>query len=517
MKLYRLITAGLIIVGGVFFHSCTDGFDEINANPNAIDITKDYPDKLLANAIEGIADQVFDVWLGHEIGSCWVQHMAKVQYTDEDRYVPRNDVINSVWNWLYAGPAIETQRIYEMGQRLGNRNYQAIALVLRCYIFSVLTDLYGDIPYSEALKIDSTKIPKYDTQESVYLALNAKLKEANSLFQEDGLEVNGDILFGGNITRWKRFANSLRLRLLMRMSHRPEYLDLIRDEIDSIVSNPATYPIINSNTENAALIYLGSYPNNHPLNETYKTRDDHRVSKTLVDAMYNPNKHDHPDWRIVVYAETPQAGGYWIGLPNGMTSARAAAYLGNGIKRTSMLGEYFRSATAPGMFMSRAEVCFLLAEAKFRGLLTFGPETAQYYYEMGVQESYRQYATEIIEKVPIYYDDYVGVSLSIDNFSTDYLSRDGSWETGKELEKIYTQKWIAMFDQGLQAWFEWRRTGYPQLTPAIDGLNDGKIPQRLRYPSDEYSRNRNNLTTAVERQGSDDLNTRVWWDVADNI
>jgi hypothetical protein len=88
--------------------------------------------------------------------------------------------------------------------------------------------------------------------------------------------------------------------------------------------------------------------------------------------MYNPNKHDPPDWRIVVYAETPQAGGYWIGLPNGMTSARAAAYLGNG-KKEPLLGEYFRIATAPGMFMSRAEVCFLLAEAKFRGLLTFGP------------------------------------------------------------------------------------------------------------------------------------------------
>lgn len=515
MKLYRVLTFGLILLGGMVYNSCTKDFDEINSNPNAIDISKDYPDKLLANAIEGIADRVFNVWLGHEIGSCWVQHMAKVQYTDEDRYVPRNDVINSVWNGLYAGPAIEAQRIYEMGQRLGNRNYQAVALVLKCYVFSVLTDLYGDIPFSEALKVDSTYTPKYDTQESIYLSLNAKLKEANELFQIGGPKVEGDILFGGNISKWKRFANSLRLRLLMRMSYKAEYHETIRNEIDGIISDPVTYPIISDNSQNAALIYLGSYPNNHPLNETYKTRDDHRVSKTLIDAMYNPNKHDHPDWRIVVYAETPEAGGYWIGLPNGMTSARAAAYLGNGIKRTSKLGEYFRKADAPAMFISRAEVCFLLAEAKYRGLLTVGTETAQDYYELGIRESYRQFAKEIVENVPYYYD-LGGISRTIEDYSTDYLTYDGKWEAGKELEKIYTQKWIAMFDQGLQAWFEWRRTGYPQLTPAVDGLNGGKIPQRLRYPSDEYSRNGKNLSDAVSRQGTDNLNTRVWWDIADN-
>jgi len=515
MKLYRLFTLSIAVLGVVVLQSCTKDFDEINKNPNAIDINKDYPDKLLANAIEDIADRVFDVWLGHEIGSCWVQHMAKVQYTDEDRYVPRNDVINMVWNGLYAGPAIETQRIYEMGQRLGNRNYQAVALVLKSYIFSVLTDLYGDIPYKEALKVDSTYTPKYDTQESIYLALNAKLKEANELFLVGGPKVQGDILFGGDITKWKRFANSLRLRLLMRMSNRPEYLETIRNEIDGIVSDPVTYPIISNNSQNAALIYLGTYPNNHPLNETYKTRDDHRVSKTLIDAMYNPNNHDHPDWRIVVYAETPQAGGYWIGLPNGLTSAKAAAYLGNGIKRTSKLGEYFRKADAPGMFMSRAEVCFLLAEAKHRGLLTFGTETAQDYYELGVKESYRQFANEIIENVPYYYD-LGGASRTIDDYFNDFLANSGKWEVGKELEKIYTQKWVAMFDQGLQSWFEWRRTGYPQLTPAEDGLNGGRIPQRLRYPSDEYSRNGTNLAAAVARQGADNLNTRVWWDVADN-
>ncbi|WP_173075078.1 SusD/RagB family nutrient-binding outer membrane lipoprotein [Tenuifilum thalassicum] len=513
IKFKYLIALTFVVTLG---NSCTKDFEEINKNPNAIDITKEYPDKLLANAIEGIADQVFDVWLGHEIGSCWVQHMAKVQYTDEDRYVPRNDVINSVWNWLYAGPGMETQRLYEMGEHLGNQNYQGVALVLKSYIFSVLTDLYGDIPYKEAFKIDSILMPKFDQQEFVYIDLINKLKYANSILLEDGTPIEGDILFNGDINKWRRFANSLRLRLLMRMSYQSEYHDFIREEINSMISDAASNPLISKNSENAALIFLGSYPNNHPLNETYKTRDDHRVSKTLIDAMYNPNNHDHPDWRIVVYAETPEAGGYWIGLPNGLTSAKAAAYLGNGITRTSKLGEYFRRADAPGMFISRAEVCFLLAEASYRGLLTVGTETVQDYYEMGIKESYNQFASEIVSKVPDYYSDFIGISTTVDDFYNDYMANGGAWDATKALEKIYTQKWIAMFDQGLQAWFEWRRTGYPQLTPAEDGLNNGRIPQRLRYPSDEYSRNGKKLTEAITRQGEDDLNTRVWWDVADN-
>ncbi|MDI3526434.1 MAG: hypothetical protein PWR03_617 [Tenuifilum sp.] len=496
--------------------SCTKDFEEINTNPNAIDINKMHPDKLLANAIEGVADGVFDVWLGHEIGSCWVQHMAKVQYTDEDRYVPRNSVINMVWTDLYSGPGIEVQRIYELGDSLGNQNYKGVALVLKSYIFSVLTDLYGDIPYSEAFKIDSTLVPKYDQQELIYIDLIEKLKYANSILKEDGLPIEGDILFDGDINKWRRFANSLRLRLLMRISYHAEYHDYIRDEIDAMISDAATYPLISKNSENAALNYLGSYPNNHPLNETYKTRDDHRVSKTLIDAMYDPNNHDHPDWRIVVYAEVPEAGGFWVGLPNGLTSAKAAAYLGNGITRTSKLGEYFRRAEAPGMFISRAEVCFLLAEAKYRGLLTAGTETAQDYYEMGIKESYYQFASEIVSKVPLFYTEYEALSTTAESFYNDYMANGGAWDDSKALEKIYLQKWIAMFDQGLQAWFEWRRTGYPQLTPAEDGLNNGRIPQRLRYPSDEYSRNGKKLTEAITRQGEDDLNTRVWWDVADN-
>ena len=129
-----------------------------------------------------------------------------------------------------------------------------------------------------------------------------------------------------------------------------------------------TYPIFESNDDNAALVYLGSAPNNNPINENRKTRDDHRVSKTIIDIQWtnNPNM----DYRVAVYANLPSAGGWWNGLPNGMTSTDAANYQGNGLTSTSKIGNYFSAATAPGVLMTYAEVQFILAEAVERGFLT---------------------------------------------------------------------------------------------------------------------------------------------------
>ncbi|HOZ15864.1 MAG TPA: SusD/RagB family nutrient-binding outer membrane lipoprotein [Tenuifilaceae bacterium] len=501
----------LLIIGG-----CTKDFEEINTNPNDIDWNKSHPDLLLTSAIEGLSDQIHDVWLGHEIGSCWVQHMAKVQYTDEDRYLPRNDVINFVWSNLYSGPGVEIQQIIEIAENDSVDNYKGVALVLKCYLFSVLTDLYGDIPYSEAFKIDSTLTPKYDTQESIYLDLISKLDYANTLLDANNEGIKGDILFNNSIGKWKKFANSLRLRLLLRMSDRMDYQSLVTNEFTNmLVTNSSDYPIFTANSDNAALRYLGSFPNNNPLNETYKTRDDHRLSNTMIDLLYKSSNHDHPDWRIVVYANTPSAGGFWVGLPNGLTSAKAAAYLGNGLGMTSAIGDYFVQPESEGMLMSYTELCFILAEAVERGFISGSTVTSQQYYERGITASYYQFQEPMTSLSPVYYPS-IPTNTGVDTYLSDFLTHDGAWSATDPLKKIAEQKWVAMFDQGLQAWFEWRRTNIPQFTPAEDGLNYGKIPVRLRYPSDEYARNGAQLSDAVIRQGSDDLNTRVWWDVANN-
>ncbi len=498
----------------VFFNSgCTKDFEKINTDPNSPGISEAAPNMLLTNAIESMTDRVHEIFLGHEMGDCWVQHMAKVQYPDEDRYVPRMGVINNTWSSFYAASGFDIQTIYNIGVANNNTSYQAVALILKTYLVSVLTDEFGDVPYTDAWKgsdADPILSPVYDTQESIYTAMLANLVEANTLLTADAPEIGGDILYGNDLMAWKKFANSLRLRLLMRRSDR---VDPTAD-ITAIVSDPDTYPIFESNDDNAALQYLGSAPNNNPINENRKTRDDHRVSKTLIDVMWtnNPNV----DWRIAVYANLPSAGGWWNGLPNGMTSTDALNYDGNGLSSTSKMGDYFTAATAPGWLMCYSEVEFILAEAVERGFLTGAPMTTEEYYTEGVKASYYQFADAIVSKNKAIASLSVPDEWTIDDFVADYMANYGEWDPTNALEKIYTEKWLAMFDQGLEAKFEWNRTNTPVLVPAIAGLNDGKIPVRSYYPSDEGGRNPTNLAAAIAHQGPDNLNTRVWWDVADN-
>ncbi|HUX59020.1 MAG TPA: SusD/RagB family nutrient-binding outer membrane lipoprotein [Bacteroidales bacterium] len=506
----------------IFFSSgCTKDLEEINTNPNDPGISQAAPNMLLTNAIESMTDRVHEIFLGHEMGSCWVQHMAKVQYPDEDRYVPRISVINNTWTSFYASSGYDVQTILNIAEASGNDSYKAVGLILKSYIVSVLTDEFGDVPYTEAwMGSGETSIlsPVYDTQESIYAALLINLTTANELLTDDSPDIEGDILFGNDLTMWKKFANSLRLRLLMRRSDR---VDPTAD-MTAIVSDPVTYPIFEGIEDNAALAYLGSAPNNHPINENRKTRDDHRVSKTLVDYMYTNANIDY-DYRIFAYAEPASGPNDFVGLPNGMTSSAAAAYNGNGIANTSEIGSYFSSATAPGMLMSYPELQFILAEAAARGFLSGTPDlvTAETYYTEGVTSSTMTYAKEIAAGIGNFYGYPEDFFMSgTGDPGTDpliwFLEGDGAFDSANALEQIATQKWVALFDQGLQAAFEWRRTGFPVLTPAIAGKNDGKIPVRAYYPSDEAGRNPTNLAAAIANQGPNDLNTRVWWDIKDN-
>ncbi len=166
--------------------------------------------------------------------------------------------------------------------------------------------------------------------------------------------------------------------------------------------------------------------------------------------------------------------------------------------------------------MSYAEVQFILAEAAQRGFITTPPKTVEEYYTEGVTGSYYQYADAIVANNKAIAALGIPAAWTIDDFVADYFANYGAFDAANALKQIYTEKWLAMFDQGLQAKFEWNRTGIPVLTPAIAGQNGGKIPVRAYYPSDESARNPTNLAAAIAAQGTDDLNTRVWWDIKNN-
>jgi hypothetical protein len=511
MKIIRIAGIAVLISAFLFiFDSCTKNFEEINTDPDNPLLEQAAPDMLLTDAIEVLSDRVQEIFVGEEMGNCWVQQQAKVQYTDEDRYIYRTSVVNATWQSFYANSGMDVQAIYDIAVTRQHANYQGVALVLKAYIASLATDLWGPVPYSQAWLGSTNLNPPYDSQESIYRDLIVKLEEANTLLDPAGTAIAGDILYNNDITKWKKFANSLKLRLLLRMSGRDAAF--ATTEMGKIIADPAKYPIFESNADNAALAYLGSSPNNHPWNENRKTRDDHRVSKTLVDLMWtnSPNV----DWRLTLYAELDGNNTY-EGMPNGLTSSQAASYNDNGIKNTSKVGMYFTAYPAsggfdmpPGMLMSYSELQFILAEAAYKGYIT---GSAEDYYYGGIRGSYAQFGDVLVARV----EEIFGEVMTNDSLATNFIENDVfGWDESKAMELIGTQKWVAMYDQGLQAFIEWRRIGFPVLTPAAEGMNNGKIPIRFPYPTDEYARNPVNVAAGTELLGGpDDLNTPVWWDV----
>jgi hypothetical protein len=309
--------------------------------------------------------------------------------------------------------------------------------------------------------------------------------------------VQGDILYGGNTSKWKKLANSLRLRYLMRISNKRN----VSADMQAILSNTAANPVFTGNDDNAALQYLPTVPNQFPL---YTSRigsvNEFRLSKSMADKLKEYN-----DPRIEVFARpTPASSGtanpVYVGVPNGLDDNAALQYNG-GANFMSRIGSAYyidgfgtpsqnERDIARGIIMTYAELQFILAEAAQKGLITTG--TAKEYYENGIKASFSYFKQEI---------------------PAGYLEQSGvKYDNATALQQIGTQKWIALFYSGLEAWFDWRRTGFPALTPGPANVNGDRIPVRFIYPGFEFSLNQANVEAAVARQGPNDINTKVWWD-----
>jgi len=465
--------------------SCDSGFRSLNTDPN--NPTEVDPNLLLPYAIEQGMDNVMQPAIGLEFANLVVQHWARISGTEPDRYIYSNGIFNSLWDGFYRTALRDYAEVERLGREMDHPNYEAVGLILKSWGFSVLTDSYGSIPYREALKgEEGIRFPAFDSQEVIYDSLLANLDRASRLIEPNGPPIEGDILFNGELDRWRRFANALRLRLLLRISDRRD----VGAEMQEIVEND---PLPRSNDDNAMLVYRQDRPNQNPFADLPAgRRSQFRISKTMVQTLQGFN-----DPRLPVYADTTEyssptkpADSLYVGTPNGQTNEQAANLVS---ARRSRIGTFFREPTAPGYFLTYAEHLFTLAEAAARGFISGDPAD---YYRRGIEASFSQY----------------GVSPS-----EAYLTQsEVAYDPDRALEQIGTQKWIVLYTQGLEAWFEWRRTGYPDLEPAIANANDDRIPERLLYPPAAQVSNPDGLQAALERQGPDDFNTRVWWDVEPN-
>ncbi|PWJ59492.1 SusD-like starch-binding protein associating with outer membrane [Dyadobacter jejuensis] len=460
--------------------SCTDDFNDLNTNPNSA--SSGTADLFLPHGIQSAVDTYWGGTLGQDIGNLYAQHWARIQYTDIDQYTVSADVYNLAWQNFFIEALADYQRVYTISTETGNPNYQAVSLIMKAWVFSLLTDIYGDIPYDQALQgLDDTLLPTYTSQKDVYAGLIGDLKTANDLITLTGNSISGDILLNGNMLKWKKFANSLSLRILNRMLDKSDASLDVKTEIGRILSNPTQYPIIASNADNIQLNYLDATNNNNPVNQNRKTRDDHRVSATLVNRLLELD-----DDRLTVYANLPADGGPYKGVPNGLAASDANAL---GLSKTSTVGSYFVAATAPGVIITYAEVLFLKSEMAYKGITSAGDMEEN--YKAGITASFAQYKLTV---------------------APAYLEANALKSGEQGYYQLIEQKWISLFGQGIEAWTEFRRTGIPTLSPPLLNTNGNVIPTRLPYPTSEESLNYENFSSALSNQGGqNDMKLKLWF------
>ncbi|MFB6456175.1 SusD/RagB family nutrient-binding outer membrane lipoprotein [Chitinophaga sp. Hz27] len=469
---FYIMTVALTLAG------CRKELDRINTNPN--EPTVPDVEYLLANGIKSNIDTYWGTDASMETSLLYVQYWAKIQYPDPDRYIPASTSIQNVWNNFYAQGITDFTTVIQLGDTLKQPGYKAAAIIMRSWIFQVLTDLYGDVPYSQAGQIDKYLTPKYDAQQDVYNGLLAELKQAVTIIDANpNAALTGDSLLQGKLQGWKKFANGLRSRIALRIADRDP--DGAKKVFTDLAAEGNVF--FADGDRDARLNYLAS-PSQNPVGKNRETRNDYRISKTVIDYLQTLN-----DPRLPIYAAKPADGGPYLGVTNGLAADSASRL---GFSKTSDIGAAFTASQAPALLFTYAEQLFILAEAAQRGFYNGDATTL---YNQAIRASFKQYGI---------------TGTTVDNY---LLQPAVQYNAANYKKSIGEQKWLALFSESLEAFAEWRRLDYPQLKPAYTGVLLGKIPVRLTYPSSEQALNGKNYKAAVARQGVDLLTTKLWFDV----
>jgi hypothetical protein len=373
---------------------------------------------------------------------------------------------------------------------------------MQAWVMSYVTDTFGDVPYSEALKGDlgstAVRTPRYDAQRDIYLGLIESLTAASTALSGNPAPTLGvgDVIFGGDPAAWQRLANSLRARLALRMMNAdaPAASAALRAALE------APGGLFRSNADNAVLRYPGDETGANPWASALQY-DFWRMSRTLMGPMVATNDPRLPAFAMPTQAD-PTA---YAGMPNGLSNAAASAWL----LKSSRPGEVFLPTNTPygdfseatgrarpAVLMTFAEVEFIRAEAAARGIAGLAPAQAEAFYTAGITASIRQ---------------WMGASAA--DIAAFLAQSEIAYKSGTDgLNQIARQRWIAVFPDGGQAWAEWRRTCQPSTVFAGPNASLTYVPRRFRYSSLEAAANGANLRAAIARQGADEPSTRVWWD-----
>ncbi|OPB85080.1 SusD/RagB family nutrient-binding outer membrane lipoprotein [Elizabethkingia occulta] len=391
----------------------------------------------------------------------------------------------------------QVQKMIGEADRTGSPVYKSLARFFRSYFFISLTETYGDIPYSEAVK-EGVFYPKYDDQKSIYKDVLNELALVNTELSKFNTNISGDLIYNGDLLKWRKLINSYRLRILMDLSKRADDSDLnVKQTFADIVNNPSQNPIMEGSADSGALPFYNLVNNRYPYFNSNDLKTAYYMEESFVKKLRDTN-----DPRLFKMAEKKTSSvntdpgnpfSYYDGLYGsgdlGENSKRASDGLASRINP-----RYFDDPiNEPTLLMGYAELQFILAEAAVRGWIG---GNANAFYTKGISASMDFY------------------KISNTDAATYLAQSELQLKTGSEIEQIMNQKHTALFfNTGWRIFYDQRRTGYPKFNTDGKGiLNDGKIPKRRMYPSSEITNNNTNLTNAVNRQypGGDNINGIMW-------
>jgi Starch-binding associating with outer membrane len=479
---FKIMKKIFLILGlGMFVMSC-DKFDDTNVNPTLL--TAASTKALLTNSLQSGSDLFMGNTAASRLGSLFVQHLSEGPYPGPSLYNDRNLSFNT---W-YAGPLYNLQTIINYNNEgnaatIGNgskNNQIAVARILKAFYFLLMTDKWGDIPYSQALQGNVAFSPVYDKQQDIYTALFKELTEAVAQINVAETGVVGDVLLDGDMAAWKRFANTQRMIMALRLSK----ADATKGKAEYAAAIAAG--VISNNSQNILYKFVAGDPNNYNPwynNYTVSNRNDYAISTTLTNYMAPKN-----DPRLPIYGEV-LAGNQVKGLPYGRNAAIniPAAY--------SRIGNYFRGQGSSMPIFTYAQVLFCQAEAAKIGYVAGGDADAKLKYEAAIKASWEQYGV-----------------FAQSAFDAYIATTDVAYTSANGYKQIMTEKWVHSYLNSWETWNDWRRTGFPVLTPAVDAVDSRGIPLRIGYPTTEASLNGANYKVAVTAiGGTDDNYGKMWW------
>lgn len=487
MKQITKLTA-VVLLATSLLSACTKNFEEINTDPNRIDAIS--PGTLINPIIYNVAG--YNMQRADDITFNLMQ--VALPFPSASGGLHRYDIAenagNGTWNTYYQW-LNNLKEMYTTSVKANDPNYQAIALTLQAWIYSNLTDCFGDVPMKEAVQGDGGILhPKFDTQEEIYTTQIKNLDSANNLYLTSKSMIYGtEILYANNVSKWKKFTNSLRMRLLLRLSKKTNVNAYA--QLKTMIDNPTKYPVFASNDDAAILKLTGITPLTSPWGRPIDFTTFRAVGKFFLDSLnaFNDPRRARFATQARNAAGTATIG--YVGIPSGYTGSESQFnYIPSNVNVSLVTASSSSVTPMACVIMPYAEVEFIKAEVQF---INNNSAAAKAAYEAGVKAAVEQW----------------GAVMPTDYF-TNATSGAATAYNGT-LHRILLQKYYALYFVDYQAWFEYRRTGMPVL-PVNTGMAGKQMPTRFKYPIAVRTNNPDNYQLAVQSMGGDLNTTKVWWE-----